>query len=94
MSAAALIGAFIITLALAFFVMNLVTAYRTAGGSIGQVPVMAFPVVLPLLALLGVGLIDRGSDGVDWPVWGYAACWLVTTLGAWWATLYAGNLGK
>ena len=58
--------------ALLAFLFGLRTSYETEGGSIGQVPVLVWAVAPPLLAAMGLAMIDRG---VVWPWWAYAVIW-------------------
>lgn len=63
-----LIAAFLLLL------FNLKTSYDSQGGAIGQNPVFGSSIIqIPLLVLLGLGLIDKsGSLRLEW----YLAIWL------------------
>ena len=89
----AIAGSILAGLSILFVVGNLVTAYRTEGGSIGQVPVMAPPVFGSATATLGLLLVEEEAGWPGWPWWGFGLFWLGFTLLAWYATIYAGRLG-
>lgn len=93
MSVIPIVAVVSIALLAAIFVANLVSAYRTQGGAIGQVPVMAMAVGAPTAGVLQLALFDRVADWPDWPVWGYVIVWLIIIPAASWATAYAGRMG-
>lgn len=89
----AIAGSILAGISVLFVLGNLVTAYRTEGGSIGQVPVMAPPVFGSAYATLGLLLVEGEAGWPGWPWWGFALFWIGFTLSAWFATLFAGRLG-
>ncbi len=94
MTGEAIGGTILLVLTAAFVLANLVTAYKTQGGWIGQVPVMAPPVFAPVVATFGLVLIDHSTGWPGWPYWGLGLFWVGFTLAAWYATVYAGELGR
>lgn len=88
-----IIGFGFLGLIAAFFTANLVTSYRTQGGAIGQVPVMAAALYVPTVAAVVIAIIDRTAG---WPGWSgstYLVLWLAALPVAWQVTALAGRLG-
>lgn len=74
------------------FVTNVVTAYRTEGGAIGQVPVLAAPVLHQApLATLGLFCVSSAA-GVGVSGWAFLGCFLGTATVGLIVTLWVGNL--
>lgn len=74
---------------------NLRESYLTQGGAIGQVPVVAAASIqVPLIMVLGIGLVDGATNwlGLEW--WHYLLAWLVLALFAGTITVWAGKLGS
>jgi hypothetical protein len=58
--------------ALLFFLGGLRISYETEAGAIGQVPVLIYAVGPPLIAVIGLVVLDRGLSWPGWPWWAYA----------------------
>ncbi|MDD5300991.1 MAG: hypothetical protein PHD65_10925 [Gallionella sp.] len=83
-----LIAAFLLLL------FNLKTSYDTQGGAIGQNPVFGASIVqIPLLVLLGLGLIDK-SGRLHLEGWHYLIIWLVLAVCIGSLVAWFGNLAK
>jgi NADH:ubiquinone oxidoreductase subunit 6 (subunit J) len=69
-------------------------SFDTEEGAIGQVPVLAYAVAVPLSAIFTVSLVDRASPQWSAPWWGYLAGFLVAVVLTGWLISTAGIPGQ
>ncbi len=93
MSTGAILGSLVVVVSVIFLLGNLVTAYRSQRGAIGQIPVMAFPVFIPAFVSFFLWIINRDAGWPGWPARSFAVIWIATTALALWAMACAGDLG-
>lgn len=88
------LGIVVLLAALLALLFNLKTSYETQGGSIGQVPVFGASIIqIPLLVMLGLGLIDKsGNLHLEW--WHYPAIWVALAVGIGGLVAWVGNQAK
>lgn len=88
------LGIIILLVALLALLFNLKTSYETQGGGIGQIPVFGASIIqIPLLVMLGLGLIDKpGGLHLEW--WHYPAIWFALVVGIGSLVTWVGNHAK
>jgi hypothetical protein len=65
------LGYVALSLALVGFVWAAISSYRTAGGVIGQVPVLAAAVQPAVLLPIALSIVGRYHHWTRWPWWQY-----------------------
>jgi hypothetical protein len=66
----------LLVLAVLCFLGGLRISYETEAGSLGQVPVLAYAVGPPFLAVAGLAMVDSGLGWPGAPWWAYPLAWL------------------
>jgi hypothetical protein len=90
----AILGFFAIGLAAVGLPWSLWISFQTEAGSIGQVPVMAYAISLPLLAFLGLLLLHRVHPGWSIHWLAYAAGFPVAIFLVGGLICAAGSIGR
>lgn len=91
-----ILGIIVLLGAVLALLFDLRTSYRTQGGRIGQVPVVAAAAIqVPLLFILGLWLIDTAVVHA-WlvPWWSYLLLWAALVITVGWLTIKVGKFGQ
>ena len=68
-------------------------SFDTEGGSIGQIPVLAYAVGLPLMQFLGLAIFDRAHPQWEVHWWVYIAGFPIAVILVGWLIYVAGKFG-
>ena len=90
----AVAGLVLICLAGIGFLWALWVSFDTEGGAIGQTPVLAYAVSVPLLGFLGLYIFDRAHPQWSVPWWVYLGGFLLVVILVGWLISVAGRLGE
>jgi len=89
------LGIFSLLVAVVAFLMHMRTSYVTQGGGLGQVPcVAAAAIQVPLMTMLGLGLVSEATGQFDFIWWQWFLIWLVETLCVAAAAVWIGRLAE
>ena len=89
-----LIAVFSLVLAAVTTVWWLGTSYKTFGGGLGQIPVLAGGVQASLLATIGLILLGKQIELVNWSWWYYAFFFIFIMVVETYAIIKVGALGE
>ena len=73
-----LMGYGAMVLAILEFCWAILTAYRTVGGAIGQVPVLAMPIQAAVLLVVGLGIIGTRQPWAQMFWWQYVLTFVLS----------------
>ncbi len=89
------IGIFLLGVSIASLIFGLYVSFTSEGGSIGQVPVLAYAVAFPTLLTMGfVYLRMAGQLGTEFPGWILLVTFPVLVFFSGFLIIKTGNMGK
>lgn len=89
------LGILCLLAAFAAFIMHMRTSYATQGGGLGQDPcVAAAAIQVPLLTMLGLGLVSNATGRFDFSWWQWLVLWFVEVLCVATIAIWIGRLAE
>lgn len=89
------LGVFSLLVAAVAFILYMRTSYVTQGGGLGQVPcVAAATIQVPLMTMLGLGLVGDATGRFNFAWWQWILIWLAQTLCVAAAAVWIGRLAE
>jgi hypothetical protein len=89
------IGIFLVIVSIASLIFGLYVSFTSEGGSIGQIPVLAYAVAFPVLLTMALGYLRMaGQLGAELPGWILWVAFPGLVFLSGFLIIKAGNMGK